>query len=176
MKTINYLFVVGALVLFSAFTITSTMNWKVSEKHSVKFSGTEVEGVFKTLKGDVSLDQSDLAASKLSFTIDVNSINTGNGMKNKHAVSDKWFDAEAYPTITFKSSKVFKEGDQMKVTGTMKIHGISKEMTIPFSFNDNTIKTEFSVKRLDFKVGTMKGMSKKVSDKISLDVTIPLTK
>jgi len=176
MKTINYLFVAGALVLFSAFTISSTMNWKVSEKHAVKFSGTEVEGIFKTLKGDVTLDQNDLSTSSFSFTIDVNSINTGNGMKNKHAVSDKWFDAETYPTITFKSSKIFKEGSQMKVKGTMKIHGVSKEMTIPFSFDNNTIKTKFSVNRLDFKVGTMKGMSKKVSNKISLDVTIPLTK
>lgn len=176
MKTINYLFAAGALVLFSAFTLTSTMDWKVSEKHSVKFSGTEVDGVFKTLKGDVTFDQNDLSASSFSFTIDVSSINTGNGMKNKHAVSDKWFDAEKYPTITFKSSKIFKEGTQLKVKGTMKIHGVSKEMTIPFSFGNNTIKTKFSVKRLDFKVGTMKGMSKKVSDKISLNVTIPLKK
>lgn len=176
MKTINYLFLAGALVLFSAFTITSKMNWKVSGNHSVKFTGTEVEGVFNTLKGDVTLDQNDLKAWKLSFTIDVNSINTGNGMKNKHAVSDKWFDAEKYPNITFKSSKIFKDGDQLKVKGTMEIHGISKEMTIPFSFSNNEFKAKFSVQRLDFKVGTMEGMSKNVSDKISLDVTIPLTK
>jgi len=176
MKTINYLFFAGAVILFSAFTIVRKTSWKVSDKHSVKFSGTDVDGIFKTLKGDVTLDQNDLASSKLSFTIDVNSINTGNGMKNKHAVSDKWFDADKYPTITFNSSKVFKDGNQMKVTGTMKVHGVSKEMTIPFSYSGNTIKTKFSVKRLDFKVGTMKGMSKKVSDKIALDVTIPLKK
>lgn len=174
MKTINYLFFAGAVILFSAFTIVSTTSWKVADNHAVKFSGTDAEGIFKTLKGDVTLDQNDLASSKMSFTIDVNSINTGNGMKNKHAVSDKWFDAEKYPTITFNSSKVFKEGNQLKVTGMMKIHGVSKEMTIPFSFSNNTIKAEFSVMRMDFKVGTMEGMSKKVSDKISLDVTIPL--
>ena len=176
MKTINYLFVAGAFILLSAFTITSTLNWKVSEDHSVKFSGTEVEGIFKTLKGDVTFDQNDLSSSKFSFTIDVNSINTGNGMKNKHAVSDKWFDAEKYPTITFKSSKIYKDGDQLKVKGMFKIHGVSKEKTIPFTFIDNKIKAKFSVNRLDYKVGTMKGMSKKVSDKISLDITIPLKK
>lgn len=152
------------------------MNWKVSEKHAVNFSGTEAEGIFKTLKGDVTYDQNDLSTSKFSFTIDVNSINTGNGMKNKHAVSDKWFDANKYPNMTFNSSKIFKEGDQLKVKGTLNIHGVSKEMTIPFSFSNNEIKTKFSVQRLDFKIGTMEGMSKKVSDKISLDVTIPLTK
>jgi polyisoprenoid-binding protein YceI len=176
MKTITYLFAAGAFILTSAFTIISTTTWKVADNYAVNFSGTEVEGIFKTLKGDVALDPNDLAGSKFSFTIEVNSINTGNGMKNKHAVSDKWFDAKKYPTITFVSSDISKNDGQLKVTGMMTVHGISKKMTIPFSFNNNTIEAKFSVNRMDFKVGTMEGMSKKVSDKISLDVTIPLKK
>lgn len=176
MKTFIYLIAAGAFLIFSAFTITNSINWKITQNHSVKFSGTDAEGVFKKLKGEVSFDVNDLDNSKFAFTVDVNSINTGNGMKNKHAVSDKWFDAENYPTITFISSKITKEGDQFNVLGKMTIHGISKDMTIPFSFNNNTITTNFSVNRMDFKVGTMNGMSKKVSDKISLDVTIPMAK
>ncbi len=175
MRTITYFFVAGSFILFSAFTIV-TSTWKVSDNYSVKFAGTDAEGIFKTLKGDVSFDPNELSTSKLAFTVDVNSINTGNGTKNKHAVSDKWFDAKKYPNITFSSSKIVKEDNQFKVTGTMTIHGVSKEMTIPFSFKNNTIETKFSVNRMDYKVGTMKGMSKKVSDKISLDVSIPLTK
>ena len=97
-------------------------------------------------------------------------------MKNKHAVSDKWFDAEKYPNITFKSNSVSKEGDSFKVTGIMNIHGVAKEMTIPFTFNENSFSSKFSVNRLDFGVGTMKGMSKKVSNEINLDVTIPVSK
>lgn len=176
MKTISYFFVAGAFILFSAFSVVTSTTWKVSDNYSVKFAGTDAEGVFKTLKGDVSFSADDLSSSKFDFTVDVNSINTGNGMKNKHAVSDKWFDAEKYPKITFKSSKIVKADSQFKVTGTMTIRGISKEMTIPFTFKNNTIEAKFSVNRMDYKVGTMEGMSKKVSDKISLDVTIPLTK
>ena len=96
-------------------------------------------------------------------------------MKNKHAVSDKWFDAKKYPSIKFNSKKVTKTTHGYDVTGTMNIHGVSKEMTIPFTFTNNTINTKFSVNRLDFNVGTMEGMSKKVSNEIKLDVSIPLT-
>ncbi|WP_341908167.1 YceI family protein [Fluviicola taffensis] len=176
MRTITYFFVAGSFILFSAFTIVTSTTWKVSDNYSVKFAGTDAEGIFKTLKGDVSFDADNLSSTKFDFTVDVNSINTGNGMKNKHAVSDKWFDADKYPKITFKSSKIVKEDGQFKVTGTMTIHGVSKEMTIPFSFKNNTIDAKFSVNRMDYKVGTMEGMSKKVSDKISLEVTIPLSK
>lgn len=176
MRTITYFFVAGAFILFSAFTIIASTSWKVSDNYAVKFAGTDAEGIFKTLKGDVSFDPSELSSSKFSFTVDVNSINTGNGMKNKHAVSDKWFDAKKYPNITFSSSKIVADGNQFKVTGTMMIHGVSKQITIPFSFQNNTIEAKFSVNRMDYKVGTMEGMSKKVSDKISLDITIPLTK
>jgi len=58
----------------------------------------------------------------------------------------------------------------------MQIHGVTKEMTIPFSFSDNSFKSQFSVNRIDFGVGTMQGMSKKVSNKIDLDVSIPVSK
>jgi polyisoprenoid-binding protein YceI len=176
MRTISYFFVAGAFILFSAFTFVTSTTWKVSDNYSVKFAGTDAEGIFKTLKGDVSFDPNELSSSKFSFTVDVNSINTGNGMKNKHAVSDKWFDAKKHPNITFSSSKIVADDNQFKVTGTMTIHGISKQITVPFTFKNNTIEAKFSVNRMDYKVGTMEGMSKKVSDKISLDVTIPLTK
>lgn len=176
MKAIHYLLVAGALVLFSAFTISTAIDWTISKDYSVKFSGTDAEGIFKTLKGDVTFDENDLANSKFSFKVEVNSINTGNGMKNKHAVSDKWFDAKQFPLITFNTSKIVKENGQLMAKGTIQIHGISKEMSIPFSFKDNKISAVFAVKRMDFKVGTMEGMSKKVSDKIDLDVTIPLNK
>ncbi|MFK8036772.1 MAG: YceI family protein [Crocinitomicaceae bacterium] len=176
MKTINYLLITGLVMTLSAFTINQSINWKISDNHSIKFSGTEVEGIFKDVDGNIQFDENDLANSKVSFSIPVNSINTGNGTKNKHAVSDKWFDAETYPNIKFMSQKFAKTSSGYKATGNMEIHGIKKEMTIAFTFENNTFKSNFSVNRLDFKVGTMKGMSKKVSDAIKLDVSIPVTK
>jgi len=165
-----------SIILLSAFTINNSINWKISGDHSIKFTGPKVEGIFKDLKGNIQFDEKNVENSTFSFTVAVNSINTGNGMKNKHAVSDKWFDAEKYPNINFKSSKVSKTPSGYEVTGNMNIHGVTKEMTIPFTFSNNTFKSKFSLNRMDFNVGTMKGMSKKVSDKIDLEVSIPVTK
>jgi polyisoprenoid-binding protein YceI len=176
MKTTKFLLASTAILVLSAFTINTSVDWKISDGYSVKFSGTDAEGIFKDLTGNVQFDNANPENSTFLFNVAVNSINTGKGMKNKHAVSDKWFDAEKYPNIIFKSNSVSKQGDAFIVTGVMNIHGVSKEMTLPFTFNNNSFSSKFSVNRLDFGVGTMKGMSKKVSNEIKLDVTIPVTK
>lgn len=174
MKTSKFLLATTAILVLSAFTLKTSVNWKISEGYSVKFSGTDAEGIFNDLKGDIQFDNVNPENSSFAFIVAVNSINTGKGMKNKHAVSDKWFDAENYPNITFQSNSVSKEGSAYKVTGIMNIHGVAKEMTIPLSFNGDSFTSKFSVNRMDFGVGTMKGMSKKVSNEIKLDVTIPV--
>ena len=150
-------------------------NWKVTNDYSIKFSGTDAQGVFQKFTGDIHFDESDLTASKCVLSIDVNSINTGNGMKNKHAVSDKWFDAENYPVIEFESTEFSKTDAGYMAKGTLKMHGIVRKVEIPFTFENNVFSSQFSVNRLDYEVGTMKGSSKKVSNEIKLDISIPVT-
>jgi len=176
MKTVNYLIISGVIILLSAFTINESVNLKIADNYSIKFSGTDVEGIFKDLKGSVQFDETNLDASKVSFSVAVNTINTGNGTKNKHAISDKWFDADKFPNITFESKRFTKSTVGYTATGKMTIHGVTKKMTIPFTFANDMFKSKFSVNRMDFKIGTMKGMSKNVSNAIELDVTIPVTK
>lgn len=176
MTQVKFLGMIAVIVLCSAFTINNSMSWQIAEGYSIKFAGTDAEGIFKTMSGDIQFDENNLDASKFSTSIDVASINTGNGMKNKHAVSKKWFDAATYPAIIFNSNKFSKTDTGYEVTGTLEIHGTQKEISIPFTFSDNTFNGEFSVNRMDFGVGTMKGMSKKVSNEIKLEISVPVTK
>jgi len=163
-------------MVLSGFTVQQSVQWEISNDYSIEFSATKAEGIFKTLKGEVQFDAQDLAASKFNFIIEVNSINTGNGIKNKHAKSDKWFDAEKYPNIEFKSNAFSKTEEAYSVRGKMKMHGIEKEVHIPFTYENNVFAARFSLNRLDYKVGTMEGSSKKVSNEIKLEVSIPVTK
>lgn len=176
MKNLNFLGLIAVVILFSAFTVNNSIAWQIADGYSIKFEGTKVEGIFKTMTGDIHFDENNLDASKFSTSIDVASINTGNGMKNRHAKGKKWFDAKTYPAITFNSSKFAKTDAGYEVTGTLEIHGTQKEITIPFTFSDNTFLGKFSVSRLEYGVGTMKGMSKKVSDEINLEISVPVTK
>ena len=176
MKNFSFLAIIGTMLLLSAFTVNNAISWQIQDGYSIQFEGTDAKGIFKDLEGDIQFDPENPENSTFAFTVAVNSINTGKGMKNKHAVSSKWFDAETHPNITFLSQSVTQKEDKYSVTGTMTIRGVAKEMTIPFSFDGASFSSKFSVNRLDFGVGTMKGMSKKVSNEIKLNITIPVSK
>src|SRR4051812_11727808 len=87
-----------AITAVFAFTVLA-QNWTITDKYNIQFSSNDVGGIFKTFTGSIVFDEANLAASKFDVTIDVNSINTGNGLQNKHAKSAEWFDAAKYPAI-----------------------------------------------------------------------------
>jgi polyisoprenoid-binding protein YceI len=159
----------------SAFVFNKSINWEIKKGYNIEFSGTDAEGIFKKISGEIEFEETNIDSAHCNLIIDVNSINTGNGMKNKHALSDNWFSAKKYPTIEFVSKKFIKSGNGYSVSGTLKIHGIKQEITIPFNFENSTFTSSFSVNRLDYNVGTMKGMMKKVSNEIKLNFSIPVT-
>lgn len=176
MKKLNITIAACSIVLLSAFTFVDAVNWKISESYNIEFKGVDAEGIFKTMQGDLAFDENDLAGSSFNVAVDVASINTGNGMKNKHAVGKKWFDAETHPKITFASETFTKSEVGYNVSGKLSMHGVTKTVSIPFTFKDNTFKGAFKVNRLDYGVGTMKGMSKKVGNEIAIALTVPVTK
>ena len=161
------------LTVSALFAFTTLQNWKIKETHQISFSSNEVNGVFKTFTGTIAFDAKDLAKSKFDLTIDVASINTGNGLMNKHAKGDDWFNAEKFPSINFTSSKIEKSGTDFKAIGTLEMHGIKKDFTVPFSFKKNIFKANFSVNRIDFKVGKA---GNDVSSVLKIDAIIPVTK
>ena len=120
MKKLFYPIAGIVLIAASAFTVIKSQDWKISDNYTVKFSGGDPSGEFKGLKGVVSFDPADPTAGKFDVTVDVATINTGNGMKNTHAKSPMWFDAEKFPTIKFTSSSIGKSNNgQYEAKGTL---------------------------------------------------------
>ena len=163
-------------LLASAFTTFNAVQWQIADGYTIKFTGKDAKGQFEKLSGDIVFDEKNLDASKFSVSVDVNSISTGNGMKNKHARSEKWFDAKQFPTIKFTSSRFSKTAGGYSVEGTLDLHGVKKVVSIPFTFSGNTFIGSFSVNRIDYGVGSMEGMSKKVSNEIKIDLYVPVSK
>ena len=85
-----------------------------------------------------------------------------------------WFDAEKYPTIHFTSSSFAKTADGYSVTGTLDMHGVQKEITIPFTFNNNVFAGSFSVNRLDYNINTAE--PNHGASTFQVDVSVPVTK
>lgn len=169
-----------ALALFtllaSAFTTFNAVQWQIADGYAIKFAGNDAEGKFEKFSGDIVFDEKNLDASKFSVSVDVSSIATGNGMKNKHARSDKWFDAKQFPTIHFTSGRFSKTAGGYSVEGTLDLHGVKRTVNIPFTFSNNTFVGSFSVNRMDYGIGSMEGMSKKVSNEIKIDLSVPVSK
>jgi polyisoprenoid-binding protein YceI len=134
MKKFVYPVVAVLLIVASSFTVFFSQEWKIADNSVVKFDGGDPSGQFGSVRGSINFDPGDLATSKFVDSIDVASINTGNGMKNTHAKSEKWFDADKYPTIIFASSAITRTATGYEAKGMLTMHGVQKEVVIPFSF------------------------------------------
>ena len=89
-------------------------------------------GMFTAPSGSFTLDSADPTKSSFNIQIKADNVVTGNEKRDNHLRSPDFFNAKQYPTIAFTSSSVTKgEGDTLMVTGTMDLHGVKKELTIP---------------------------------------------
>lgn len=151
--------------------------WKILETHKVAFSNKDVSGTFDDISGTIIFDAENLPASKFNFKLKVESINTGNGLQDKHARGEEWFNAQKYPYVEFNSTKIEKTDTGFKATGKLEMHGVTKEVVIPFTFskkgNKGTFIAKFSVNRTDYNVGK-KGND--VADAIKITATLPVQK
>lgn len=177
MKRILYPAAAALILLGSAFTFIAAQNWQIADGYSITFSSNDASGIFKGFKGSILFDDQNPAASKFDVTIDATSINTGNGLQNKHAKSDEWFDVVKYPVIQYTSQKIVKAGNGYQATGNLVMHGVTKPVVIPFTFQKTAgggvFAGSFTLNRSDFKVGKPGG---DVAEAIKLDISVPVTK
>ena len=123
----------------------------------------------------LKFDKDNLADSHMNFEIDVSSINTGNGMKNKKAMTSEWFDQANHPKITFVSSKLEKTDKGYFVQGNLTMKGTKRYRKIPVAI-DNTssglkLTGTFWVERSYYKIGKPSG---EVPDKMKITYSIPV--
>jgi polyisoprenoid-binding protein YceI len=112
------------------------MRWNIDPTHSTaEFSVrhlmiTNVKGRFGALTGTVDYDAATPEASKINVTIDATSIDTRDEKRDGHLKSADFFDVEKFPTVTFVSKKVTKDGDTLNALGDLTMHGVTKEITL----------------------------------------------
>jgi polyisoprenoid-binding protein YceI len=117
-----------------------------SAKH---FGMMTVRGNFSdvTATGDIYPDQPE--RSRVEVTIRTASIRTHNEQRDKDLRSSYFLEAEKYPTITFKSTKIEKKGeDRGTMTGDLTIKGTTKPVTL------NVVKYgEFNDPQMGHRIG-----------------------
>jgi len=98
---------------------------------------SKVTGKFGQFTADINFDEKDITKSSVVAKIKTDSISTGIGARDNHLKTADFFDAEKYPEITFTSKKVEKKGGKYILTGDFSMHGVTKEISFPFTIHGN---------------------------------------
>ena len=122
-------------------TAALTGTWTIDPSHSrIGFTArhamvTKVRGSFTEFAGTANLDAENPGASTVDLTIEVASIDTGNGQRDDHLRTNDFFDAATYPQIPFVSTGVEQQdGENYRLTGDLTIKGVTKSVAVDFEF------------------------------------------
>ncbi|HVZ86885.1 MAG TPA: YceI family protein [Polyangia bacterium] len=144
----------------------AAQNWQIDHAHSDIFFTvrhmviTKVRGHFTKWDGKLVLDEQTPSNSHVEVSIDAASINTNEEKRDGHLRSADFLDAEKFPKLTFKSTKVEGSGERLKVTGDLTIRGVTKSVTLdveqlgkakdPWGNNKIAFNGKVSINREDF--------------------------
>lgn len=125
------------VIIFFCVSFIKADTFKIDQDHSfvgfkVKYlTLTSVQGRFDEFVGEVIMNN-DLIES-IKGEIFVKSISTNNKKRDAHLKSSDFFNLELYPKIKFSTSQVTKDEDQYIALGELEIHGIKRNVSIPFN-------------------------------------------
>lgn len=147
------------LILFSLHGNAQTID---SDRSKVEFKiknilVNTVKGSFSGMKGVVNFQPNDVAGAFFDVCIDVSTIKTGIEKRDQDLLSASFFDASQFPEICFRSSSVSKTATGFETKGMLKMHGVVREVVIPFKAEENVLTGKLSVNRFDFNVGEHTG-------------------
>jgi polyisoprenoid-binding protein YceI len=145
----------GLATALSLPTAAATSTWQIDPAHSAAqfavkhLTISTVRGAFTSVKGTAQFDDKDIAKSSVEVAIDVNSVDTRQPDRDKDLRSDHFFDAEHFPTITFKSKRIEQlSPGKLRITGDLTIHGITKEVVLDVDGPTGPVKDPWGNQRM----------------------------
>ena len=106
--------------------------------------GKEHKGTIDSVTSTFATDESMVFSGEI--VADMNSINTGIDLLTTDLKSDRFFDTTTYPEATFKITG----NTDTTVTGNLTVHGVTKEITVPFTTTDEGFSSNFNIDMKDF--------------------------
>src|SRR5882724_4041078 len=112
-----------------------TGTWTIDPVHSeVGFSVrhmmvSKVRGKFGVFGGDIVTGESPLDSS-VTATIDLSPIDTGNADRDNHLRSADFLEVDAHKAMTFRSTRVRRDGEDYMVDGELTLKSITKPISV----------------------------------------------
>ncbi|MBX9785469.1 MAG: YceI family protein [Chitinophagaceae bacterium] len=121
---------------------------------------TTVTGQFKNFDATLTSEKEDFSDAQISFTADVNSIDTRSEQRDGHLKSDDFFNAEKFPQLKFTSTSFSKKGDAYVLKGDLTIRDSTKSIELKADYNGSMVdpwgqhkigfEAEGTIKRKEF--------------------------
>jgi polyisoprenoid-binding protein YceI len=93
-------------------------------------------GRFHLSDSALQFDEKDWSRASVQTTIQLSSLDMGDATWKEHLLGARFLEADKYPTMTFKSTKVEATGaGQLKVTGDLTLHGVTKSVVLDTKVN-----------------------------------------
>ena len=134
--------------------------WTIDPSHSLaEFKAkymmiVNVKGRFDALEGTVELREP-VEESTIEVAFETASISTNDDTRDGHLRSPDFFDVEAHPVMTFRSTSIERTSDTAgKVFGDLTIRGVARPVELDVEFNDWTPKDLWGKQRLSFSGST----------------------
>ncbi|MGA3010825.1 MAG: YceI family protein [Terracidiphilus sp.] len=178
------------LALAQTSGLTST--WTSDPMHSevdfnvLHMSVSHVHGRIGNVAASIVFSEDDITKSTVTATIDVNTIDTGVAARDTDLKSAGFFDVANFPTASFASTSVVKNGSGLTVTGNFTLHGITKPVVLtvegpsePVTGRDKKPHSGFTatttISRGDFGIGA-KVPAVMVGDAVKLTIELEVVK
>ncbi|KDQ68471.1 YceI family protein [Streptomyces halstedii] len=95
---------------------------------------SSVHGRFTEFSGRIDVSE-DVQRSRVEASIAADSIDTGNGMRDKHLRSADFLDAERHPEITYVSRALTPAGpDRWTVHGVLTMRGVARDIDLDLTY------------------------------------------
>lgn len=97
---------------------------------------TNVSGKFNLFDAKIENEEEQFETSDISFSAEVNSINTGNDDRDNHLRSADFFDVENFGKLTFKSTSIRKVNEgEYEINGDLNIKDVTKNITLSAEYS-----------------------------------------
>jgi polyisoprenoid-binding protein YceI len=185
-------FLLAAALALAATGAASAATYKIDPRHTQVFftyahnEYSNLSGRLNEASGTLEFDPAKPANSSISIELPLSSLSTGVPGLDEHMKSADFFDAEKFPTASFKSTKVnVKDATHFDLVGDLTIKGVTKPATFAVTVNhvgeNPRRKTPMAgfdatatIKRADWGVDGMTGVTgEDIHLRVSMEAGVP---
>ncbi|HLG69692.1 MAG TPA: YceI family protein [Chloroflexota bacterium] len=113
------------------------MAWRFDPDHSQvewasRYLGiSTIKGSFDRVTADVYVEDADPSKWSIAAEIDAGSVSSAGFVRRLEAMpSDRFLDAQRFPKITFRSTRIQRQDGELVIDGDLTLHGVTKPASL----------------------------------------------